>query len=333
MLKRIAVAAPTVCVGIDVSKETLHVMLQKQKQNSYRLFANTAAGLQQLGAFLQPEQTVGMHICLEATGSYSDALAAFLWQQGYSFSVLNPAILISFRKSENIRSKTDRLDAQLLAQVAREKQPPLFVPLPQEILTLRSLLSYRTALMKMGRQECNRLQAGRQTEWTRQMTQQHCQRLHEDPLAAEREVRAHLRQSQRLRPLWDLLQTIPGIGWLSAAILLAQIGEIERFDKVGALVSLAGLAVKAHDSGTSVHGRPQIDRHGRPQLRCILYWCAMTAKRVDPAIAAWALRLQARSKPKKVILVAVMRKLLHIVYGVWKTHTPYQAAFVLGQAA
>jgi transposase len=333
MQTSLAVAAATRYVGIDVSQDTLHVFVQAPGHKAYRLFANTPEGFVTLHTWLQGWPGTPVRLCLEATGSYSDGIATFLWEQGYYVSVLNPAILVNFRKSENIRTKTDRMDAELLARVACEKQPRPFVPLPQDILNLRALLSYRSSVMKMGQHQRNRLHAGRLTDWTREQTQQQCQRLHQDQLAAERQIRAHLRASQSLKPLWELLQSIPGVGWLGAATLIAQIGEIERFGQVGSLVSLAGLAVKAHDSGTSVQSRHQIDRHGRPELRRILYWCAMTAMRVDAAMATWANRLRVRGKPKKVVLVAMMRKLLHIVYGVWKTHTPYQAKLVLGQAA
>jgi transposase len=120
---------------------------------------------------------------------------------------------------------------------------------------------------------------------------------------------------------------------LTAALLIALIGDITRFDRVGALVSLAGLALVERESGSSVHGHPHIDRHGHPQLRQVLYWGAIAALRTDAHLQAWAARLRERGKPNKVVLVAVMRKLLHIVYGVWKTQTEYDPQKVLGPVA
>ena len=129
------------------------------------------------------------------------------------------------------------------------------------------------------------------------------------------------------------MQSITGIGWLSAARLLAHLGEINCFKQVGSVVLLAGLAVKEVSSGTSVHGRAQIDRHGRKDLRRALYMCAVVALRCSPHMQAWAKRLQAQGKPKKVILVAVMCKLLHIAYGVWKTQTDYDPTVAYPTAA
>jgi len=91
----------------------------------------------------------------------------------------------------------------------------------------------------------------------------------------------HLKAHPSLKSQWRRLQTIRGIGPIGAAALLAEVGEIERFDDPRALVSLAGLAVKRHDSGRSVHGTPTIDRHGRTGLRRILYLCAVSALRWD----------------------------------------------------
>ncbi len=274
-----------------------------------------------------------MRVCLEATGSYSDAIALDLFARGYTLSVLNPAVLVDYRRSQNIRSKTDKLDAHLLARYAQEKQPRAYKPLPAEILSLRALLHHRDDVQHMHRQERNRLEAGRMTDGIEQRVRKHIQDLQADFKATESEIKAHLKAHPHLKAIWQRLQTIPGIGWLTAARLLAHLGEIGRFDKVGSLVSLAGLAVKEHRSGSSVRGQAQIDRHGRKDLRQNMYMSAVVALRVSPHMQQWAKRLQAAGKPKMIILVAIMRKLLHIVYGVWKTEQDYQPALAFPVAA
>ncbi len=97
----------------------------------------------------------------------------------------------------------------------------------------------------------------------------------------------------------------------------------ERFPKVGAVVSLARLSITQYSSGSSVYPKRHIDRHGRHLLRSFLSLCALAALRSDAALQAWAERLQQRGKPKTIVLVAVMRKLLHIAYGVWKNDENY----------
>ena len=126
----------------------------------------------------------------------------------------------------------------------------------------------------------------------------------------EQRIWKHLETSTNLSATWSHLQTICGIGQLAAAHFIAQIGEIERFSHPAALVSLAGLAVKQREAGSSLRGRAQMDRHGRGGLRRLLSMCALVARRWDPHRRAWAQRLKARGKPTKVVLVAVMGKLL-----------------------
>lgn len=329
-------AAVDTYLGIDVAKAKLDVVLHSVDRSTHQVFANTPQGFEALDSWLhqvlglRPEQ---VHACLEATGSYSDAIAHFLFARGYTVSVLPTAVLVDYRKVKHLRSKSDQLDAQLLARYGREEQPRPWEPLPPAILTLRSLLAYRDDVQHMLRQERNRQEAGRMTDWVRQQVAQHVTALEQQLHQAERQIKAHLKQHEELKPIWMRLQSIPGIGWLTAARLLAHLGEINRFQRVGSVVSLAGLAVKEASSGTSVHGRPQIDRHGRRDLRRAMYMCAVVALRCSPHMQAWAKRLQAAGKPKKVILVAIMRKLLHIAYGVWKTQTDYNPAVAFPTAA
>jgi transposase len=325
-------AAPTATafVGIDVAQDKLDVMLCQGQQSTYRVFANTADGFDALHAWLCPLGLAHLHVCLEATGSYSDGVAYFLAEQGYALSLLNPAVLVNYRKTKQIRRKTDRQDAYLLALYAQENRPRLWQPLPAPLVQLRYLLAYRRDVLGQLGQTCNRLHAGRLTRWTAEQLLLESVRLLRALTQADQQIQAHLRAHADLWTISQLLQTIPGIGPLSAAALLACIGEISRFPRVGALVSLAGLALKLHESGTSVHERPHIDRHGQAPLRQLLYWCAISAMRHDAHFQAFAQRLRARGKPSKVIIVAVMRKLLHIVYGVWKSQSPYDPAKVLG---
>ncbi|MBO0784294.1 MAG: IS110 family transposase [Ktedonobacteraceae bacterium] len=320
-------------VGIDVSKARLDVVWLRAGRHAHRVFANTSPGFEAMLAWWQASRIDPVRICLEATGSYSDALAHFLAAHGLPVCVLNPAILVAYRKSEQVRRKDDRTDASLLARWAISHQPRLWQPLPEPIWQLRLLLNRREDLLRMRGQERHRLQAGRLTPWSAAHVQTHLAWLQQAIRTCERQIWLLLRQEPCLLPLWHRLQTIAGIGKLSAAALIAHIGQIERFEQVGALVSLAGLATTTRQSGTSVLGRPHIDRHGRRDLRSLLYWCAITAMRVDPQIAAWADRLRQRGKPKKVIIVAVIRKLLHLVYGVWKSGRDYDPTKVLGPAA
>jgi len=321
-------------VGIDVSKAKLDVACRAGQQLSQRVFANSAVGYQQLCDWLAGFAAKAVHICLEATGSYSPPVATFLEQAGYAVSVLNPAVLVDYRRSLNLRRKSDALDASLLARFAQERQPSLWHPLPQAVQVLRHWLRQRRQLLALHTQLTNFLEDPQLLAPIRQQWHKQREQIRQLQVISEVQVVRHLHQQPELLLLWQRLQTIPGIGWLSAAQLIAAVGSLSRFSHVGALVSFVGLAVSQQQSGSSVHRRPHLDHHGQRPLRALFYLAALNAMRSDPALAAWAQRLRERGKPEAIVHAAVMRKLVHIVYGVWKTGCDYdpQRAFPL-QAA
>ena len=247
--------------------------------------------------------------------------------------MLNPAVLVDDRTSVTIRSKTDALDARLLARYASEQHPYAWKPLPPEMQTLRYLVARREDLQHMLQQERNRLHAGRMDSWIRSRGKPHVQHLDTESQLIWKRIQDHFTAHPSLKGQWPRLQTIKGSGPIAAACILAEIGDIARFDDPRSLVSLAGLAVKRHDSGRSVHGSPRIDRHGRMGLRRILSLCAISAIRWDAHMQRFAARLQARGKALKVVRVAVMRKLLHIVFGVWKHEADYAPTLAFPEVA
>jgi transposase len=319
-------------VGIDVAKAKLDVVVLINGKPLAQTFANTPSGFEALLAWLAQFGAAQIHACLEATGSYSDAIARFLWLQGFTVSVLNPAVLVDYRKAKNLRRKNDRLDAQLLAQYGAEMQPAAWAPVPDAVLLLRQWLAYRRALKKMSQQTSNRLEAGRMSPWIKLCSHEQVRVLELRISEAEMRLMALVNQSADLLTPFCLLTSIPGIGWVVAVHLIAQIGDIHRFRSASSLVSLAGLGVTEHRSGSWVNRPGHIDRHGHALLRGLLYWSAVTAIRTDPAMAAWAQRMRTSGKSDMVIITAVMRKLLHIAFGVWKHGTPYDPALILAQA-
>lgn len=178
--------------------------------------------------------------------------------------------------------------------------------------------------MRTAVQERNRLKAGRLDASLVKLITDHLEWLAERQKGVEQTIKQLLEHSAQLQTPWQRLQTIPGFGWYAAASFIAHLGAIEHFPKVGAVVTLADLSVTQFSSGSSVFHKGHIDWHGRQPLRSLLHLCALTALRSDVALRGWAERLQQRGKPKKIVLVAVMRKLLHIAYGVWKNDEDYE---------
>ena len=151
--------------------------------------------------------------------------------------------------------------------------------------------------------------------------------------AVERAIKEHLAAHSELRENLELLTSIVGIGVVTAAKLLAEFGDIEHYESAKAAAADAGLTPSQFESGTSVRRRPRLSKMGKAGIRGALYWPAITAMRRCPACKAYAERLAARGKAKKVIIGAVMRKLVHIIYGVLKHRTPYDPTKVFGRTA
>jgi transposase len=314
---------PLPALGIDLAKSTFDVHLLTESDVHSRHLANTPQGFEALAQWLKQLGIEQVHACMEATGIYGDALALFLYQAGHQVSIVNPARIVAFRKSEGGRTKTDKQDAKLIAHFCVQKQPVAWVPTPKEMEQLQVLLMRLEALQQMERQEANRLENSRLDAQTRQEIEELLQDLKTRIQTVKKRLHTHIEQHETLKKPCALLISLPGIAELSAARLLAEIVDIKRFKTVKQLVAHAGIAPEERSSGTSVRGKAFIGRSGRSGLRKTLYMCALVAARHDPAMRAWVKPLRQRGKPAKVVLTAVMRKLLHMVYGILKSETPY----------
>ena len=139
-------------------------------------------------------------------------------------------------------------------------------------------------------------------------------------------IRYHVNKYPDLKHQRDLLQTIPGIGHLTAVILLAELGDIQRFDNVREVVAFVGLNPRTYQSGKK-RVQTGISRMGRAALRAALYMPAMSARRSNPVLTVFADRLQANGLKGKQVIVAVMRKLIHLAYGILKSGMPFDSNY------
>lgn len=202
----------TTTVGIDVSKDRFDAVLRHAEREQPRGYANSAAGFRDLHRWLQdqgvqPQQT---QVALEASGSYADAISLNLYEQGDVVSVLNPAVLVAYRHSVTIRSKTDALDARLLARYAAEYRPRAWKPLPPEIQILRYLVARREDVHHMVQQDRTRLHAGRMDSWIRTRVQLHIKQLDPEVPLIWKRIQDHLTAHPCLKRQWRRLQSIRG---------------------------------------------------------------------------------------------------------------------------
>jgi transposase len=321
-------------LGIDVSKATLDVaLLQDKKQHNtaakprHRVFANTLEGHQQLLSWLQDNGAIAVQACLEATGIYAEAVALALHEAGYTVSLVNPAQVHAFGQSQLKRTKTDKADAQMIARFCALYQPPLWSPPAPELRELQALVKRVEALDEMKRMEENRLESSTTCQGVQASLQDHILYLEAQIETTRRQIQNHIQEHPDLARQSHLLRSIPGIGPITAAVVLAEIGDFTHFQSARQVAAFAGLAPRLRESGTSVRGKPRLSKVGSPRLRKCLYFPAMTALRWNPLIKAFGLRLAAQGKCKMLIIGAAMRKLLILAYGVLKSDKPFDPNF------
>lgn len=313
-------------VGIDVAKDTLDVYLLRTDGGEHQRVGNHPAGFRELHQWLKKRHASSAHVCMEATGIYGMDVAQFLHDKGYPVSVVNPARIKGFAVSQMRRSKTDRLDAEVIGAFCKALAPQTWTPPEPSWYELRALLRHLEDLQATRQQQVNRLHAAT-TAVVRAQLQAHIAFIDEQITQLKHQVRDHLKQHPTLRDQVRLLTSIPGIGELTAWRLVAEIQALATFDNVRQVVAYVGLDPTGHESGSSVHGGRSISRQGRAALRAALYMPALVAKKHNPILCAFAAQLKQRGKLPQQIVVAVMRKLLHLVYGILKSGQPFDANY------
>ena len=318
--------ARSAIVGIDVAKAKLDVAL-KLPSNKWRtkVVANSAAGCEELRAWLAKHDVTCAHVCMEATGIYWERVAEDLADHGFAVSVMNPARIKASAAAQGVRTKTDVVDAKVIADFCASQAPALWQAPSKSVRRLRALVGRRDALVELRTQELNRLEVAT-TEEVRRSIEKVLAHLNEQIAEIERQIAKDVDDDPTLKAQRELLASIPGIGDKTIAMFLSHYGGQLRFDKTRQAVAFAGLDTQQHESGTSVRGKARLSKMGHSGLRRGLYMPAVVAMTKTAWGKAFASRLLAAGKPKKLILGALMRKLVAIAYGVLKSGTPFNPA-------
>ena len=310
-------------LGLDVAKAKFDAALLQDSRTYHRQFPNTATGFIALQRWLRGLATLPLHACLEATGRYGEALALFLHQQGVAVSVVNPARIKAFAQSELLRTKTDRVDAALIARFCAAHQPPRWTPPPPERRQLQALVRRIDSLKAMRQQECNRLDLEATDSPLRVSLTEHLAHLEQQIATLQQQVSAHVQAHPTLCHHAQLLQSIPGIGATTAYKLLAEVPLLGQYRSARQAAAYAGLSPRQRESGSSVRGKTRLSKVGNAAVRRALYLPAVVALRANPILREFATRLLAAGKPKMAVVGAVMRKLLHQAHGVLKNNRPF----------
>ena len=324
----------TYTLGIDIAKDTFDVALRNGDDScSTGHFDNTLDGFQSLRRWLAHREVDSVHACMEATGRYGHPLATFLSAEGYAVSMVNPTRIRAYAQSKLLRSKTDKMDAILIADFCATQAPSLWEPPSAYQSELQSLTRYLDDLKKSRTREITRLKSGIPSGAVQHAIQDHIDFLDKQIKQVDEEIQELAKENEEHRQQMELLLSIPGIGATTAAKFLAEVPDVSAFPQARRLAAYAGLCPRQHHSGTSVRKKARLSKTGNKYLRTTFYMPALSVMRgSNPLLLPLIERLQKEGRSPMVIIGAVMRKLLHIAYGVLKTGKPFDPNYLSGAA-
>ncbi len=304
-----------VWVGIDVSKRQLEIGIVGEE--GIWSVENDAAGIESLVkrcAEWHPQLVV-----VESTGGYEKKVVSELYVAGVPVALVNPHRVREFARSIGLLAKTDHLDARLLARFGQALKPaPTHLPDEKEQL-LAALIQRRRQLIDTRTAESNRL--GTVHPALRKNIEAHLKWLDEQIAELDRQIEQMIHDDPNFKAKDEILRSVPGIGIVSSAMLIATLPELGHSDRKQ-IAALVGVAPMNYDSGY-FRGKRRI-KGGRPDVRTVLYMATITATRFNPVIRDFYQRLLAAGKLKKVAIVACMRKLLTILNAMMRDKLAWQ---------
>lgn len=320
-------------IGIDVSKRKLDCLwlreLESRKAKT-KVQPNTVEGHSQLLAWV--ERNTGQSVSdvlfvMEATGIYHERLAYALHEAGANVAVLNPAQVRDYAKGIAVRTKTDRKDSMVLALYGAKEPVRLWQPEPEPVRRLKALLARLEALEEDIQREKNRLekaQIGQGTALVEDSIRTVLKGLEAEKRRLERLIDEHIDGNPQLKTDQRLLESIPGVGKVLGRYMMA-VFRSRAFAGAGQMAAYVGTVPVEYQSGTSVYRRPRLSKAGSATIRKKLYLPAVVASRHNPTAKALYQRLLARGKSPMTAIGAVMRKLVHICFGVLKHQKAYSS--------
>ncbi len=307
-------------VGLDISKDTIDVHLIDHLETWLKI-DNDSAGWQSLLDLLAKYPEEPIRACCEYTGIYYLGVATALYEAGYRISVVNAYSIKHYARLMMRRTKTDRKDAQLIADYLRVNDPPDWQPPAEELAQIKRLNRRLGQLVAMRTMEENR----------RQVADESCaasctaiiDSVEAQIVAVEALLQNIIGGDAKLKEKQKLLMSIPGLGKKSAAILLPEVAEIDRFPTPKHLVSYIGLSPIQRESGTSVRTKGHISKMGNKHVRSALFMPARSACLRSRVFKDWAKAHMERGKAPKVVYVMMMRKILTYAWHVFKENQPF----------
>jgi len=344
-------ARPAAWSGIDVAKATFEAALYLPQAHASpprtvaslpsHSFQRSPQGVAQWLAWCERklaeharqqglDQPPPLRACMEATGRYSLELAAWIVQAGPALepAIIDPLAAHHYAKSLRMRNKTDRVDAAVLARMGYERRFAPTPPLPPAYATLRQQTRQRDFLM--GQLQAARLRAQEMQACPPllEIQQVLIGELEKAVRKVDRLINKHVASQAQLSEAVRRLRTIPGVGRLTAVVILAELGELSRFATARQVSSFAGLNPKLFESGTSVHYETHLSKQGPARARKVLYMSALSVLRTSGPLRCYYEHLLHEGKCKMAALGALMRKQLILMRAVLVGHCDYDPQFV-----
>jgi transposase len=322
-------------VGIDISKDDFKICFSvmsefgKMTIKGSRTFSNNLRGFKEFLEWIinKRNSEKEIYFTMEATGVYHEGLAYFLYKKvDFKVVIVLPNQSKKYGQSLGEKSKTDKIDARILSQMGLERALRLWQPVSEDLLELKQLTRERDALVRSRTTAANHLHAfshqGKSNKHSISRTTQHIEFIDKQVKDIEKEIKTFVNQDDTLKRKLDFLTSIPGVALLTAATIVAETNGFASFTSIKQLTSYAGLDVKIAESGTW-KGKSRISKCGNSHIRKALYMSSLSNTQHDERNKQFYERLKENKKLPMVALVAVQRKMLGLMFSLWKNETIY----------
>lgn len=326
-------------IGNDIAKETFTVRILRTEPKctpvgTIETFSNSEQGYTKALEWLASLGVVpeSSHLVIEATGVYWEASALWWHEHHFGVSIVNPAQVRYFARTKLTRGKTDMMDADLLAHFVATMSPRFWSPPTVEMDHLRIIIRQRDAYVDMMVEEKHRLHAHsirlHAPDMVITMTNEHIQYLQDCIHELEKHFKNTLEQLPEWKHSFELLMTIPGVGLITAATILAETLCFRDFVDRRQVAAFAGVSPSPFLSGSSVHRQTHISKIGNDRLRSAVYLASISSIRSKSVFHDLYARLRGSGKPAKVALIAVARKILAVAFTLHQSQRPFDPEYI-----
>lgn len=320
--------------GIDISKGTFDALTLLSAKEKHRQFSNKKEGWTQFWTNLQKLGADKLYVCMEATGLYWEGLAQFLHEKGVTVFVVNARRIKGFAMSEDKRTKTDKVDAGVIARFCRAHLDELkpWTPPASYTRKLQSLTRQLASLKEDRARQAVRLQSATLCSEVSESIKLHICFLDKSIKSMESSIESLISNNAVLREKEKLARSVKGVGPITASVVLAECRLFNEISHRRQVAAFAGLDVTQFSSGTSIRSKPRLSKRGNARIRQVLYMAAMAAKRSNPVIKSLYERLLANGKTKMQALGACMRKLLELIFAVVTSERKFDPVYRAAQS-